>query len=60
MTQQAREEGRTEGVGDLADPHPLNKEGATGETEELCGDLWHAGDPGAIFSQRVIFSQNKI
>lgn len=52
MTQRAREEGRTEGVGDLADshPHPTAKREATGETGDLRrGDPWNTGDPGAIF-----------
>lgn len=54
MTQRAREEGRTKGVGDLSDshPHPTAKREATGEIKELRrGDHWNAGNPGAIFSK---------
>lgn len=51
MTQRAREEGRTEGVGDFADshPHPTAKREVRGETEELrWRDHWNAGDLWAI------------
>lgn len=52
MTQQAREEGRTTGAGDLAGG-PEEKRGARAGTERLCGDPWNTGGPGAIFFQRI-------
>ena len=48
MTQQAREEGRTKGVGDLAGG-PRGEGGGPGQGLRNCGDPWNAGDPGAIF-----------
>ena len=52
MTQQAREGGRTQGASDLAGA-PEEKREARAGTQTLRGDRWKAGDPGAIFFQRI-------
>lgn len=58
MTQQAREEGRTTGAGDLAGD-PEEKEGARAGTERLCEvpGIQEVLEP---FFQRIFWYQNKM
>lgn len=57
MTQRAREEGRTEGGGDLGtptSPHARREEGSTGEQEELWGAHWRPRTLEPLFQKGVL------
>lgn len=61
MTQR---QGNKEGQRELAtlqtsNATPTEQRGATGETEELYGDPWNAGDRGPIFSKGYSFAKIK-